>query len=362
MRLKIDLSTLKQLANRFNPEGSNFIIDSSFQSRPIDEVLDAGDTEVPLSEISTDFNLLSYHGRQILLYIKDHTGKFDATLQNSESGNRFHVAFCTTLQTMWSNNRSTRYVPTNNLSGQFLIQDSPWSGYSREQRTKLNVCKYCIQKLNYQGSRDYRKRQQTFNTFSLTEFFTDYSTCFDFVPKGLSETANVGYTPDWPDISSELRRRAGFRCSKCTVDLSQHKYLCDVHHINGSKADNRQENLMVLCRDCHRKQPKHGGIFLKRHEMQIITQLRNAIPATSKTGWTEAYQYADKAIHGDLGVLQSMGYSVPIIGYEYIGGSGAVEVDQLEAAWPGRKEAISLTKVDIPGWTVHLVGSICGGL
>jgi hypothetical protein len=263
---------------------------------------------------------------------------------------------------MWNRNRSHRYVPTNNLSGEFLIEDSNTWGGLRETRTPLKVCMNCLNKLNYQQSRTRGCVRQVFNTFSLVEFFTDYSTCFDHIPRGLSEASRVGYTEDWPDISRQVRMEAGYRCSQCQIDLSGYKVLCDVHHINGVKSDNRRENLQVLCRDCHRKQPNHGGIFIHHHQMQIINQLRRERAEPVGHGWAVVYAEADKAIHGDLSVLENKGYPPPIVGYELVGPDGAVAYEPLEAAWPSRKEAINLTKVEIPGWNVFLVGQICGGL
>ena len=60
------------------------------------------------------------------------------------------------------------------------------------------------------------------------------------------------------------------RCKSCRVDLSEQKRLLHVHHLNGEKSDNSAGNLIVLCADCHRKEPHHGHVHVKLADVKAI--------------------------------------------------------------------------------------------
>lgn len=362
MKLKVDFTELVRLGRVMMPEGSDFSLNRlALGFEPIDIALSSG-KDVEIGELDSGITLLSYQGRQVLLYIKDHTGKFDAALVNGEQGNRFHIAHCSTLETMKNHDRYQRYVATNRLDGRFLIEDAAsWGGVPRSGEAALKVCKNCLLKLNYRSYTSHAVRQNVFAAFSLTNFFSHYSTCFKYMPKDLSDRASIGYSPDWPELSKHVREAAGYRCDECFIDLSAHKKLCDVHHINGVKSDNAPSNLRVLCKDCHRKQPRHGGIFLSSRDMEIIRALRSRHGVLDNLQWDGVYQLTDTSVHGDIAVLQNKGFPVPVAGFDVLNAKGEVHAT-LEVAWPDRRIAVNLTKIDLPGWQVYQVGEICGGL
>jgi len=357
-KITVDFSELVSLGQLMMPEGSGFTLGRTFTSfEPIDVELHKG-KEIRLDDLDQTTGLLSVRGRQVVLYIKDHTHRFDAALEDGQRGNRFHIAHCQTLEEMKRKNRYQRYVATNRLDGLFPIEEaSGWGSESRTGEARLRVCKYCLQRLNYKNSADYSARQKNFETFSFTEFFSHYSTCFKYMPTALDEAASVGYTPDWPELSRQIRQTASYICNQCGIDLSKHKQLCDVHHVNGVKSDNRRENLRVLCKDCHRKQPMHSGIFISSSDMAIIQKLRLEQKRLTISGWDSAFALSDTAIHGDLDILKKRGLTPPVIGYDVQNEKGEVFVT-LEAAWPDRKIAINVEPVDVPGWKVHLVGEL----
>ncbi|WP_349616552.1 HNH endonuclease [Azotobacter salinestris] len=358
MRIKVDFSELKHLAQQISTASADFTLKSSdSEFRPIDKELDEG-LEVDIDAVEIEGGLLSYHGRQVLLYIKDHGNNFDAAVADPQKGRRFHVAHCSTLEDMRQKNRFQRFVATNRVTGLFEIEGTSGWGGSQKADVALKVCMNCLSKLNYMGSSDYQKKRKVFQEFSLQKFFSDYSSCFLYMPKSWAESTNIGYTSDWEETSKATRKKAGYICSECGIDLSNHPRLCHVHHRNGVKYDNSPENLQVLCADCHRRQPYHEGMFVRHTEMQIITHLRRQSGKLDKTDWSVAFERADPAVHGDLDHLQRKGYPPPVIGYKIQGEHGDV-LAEIEAAWPEKRLGLTIGEITAPGWRLWRVGDIC---
>lgn len=98
----------------------------------------------------------------------------------------------------------------------------------------------------------------------LNEFNVDYS---HFTGQRWNENPNNPiyrgkYLPNLCEHSSlssanvkELVFRMGLKenkCEKCGTSEWQGKPLiCELHHINGDSTDNRIENLIILCPNCH---------------------------------------------------------------------------------------------------------------
>lgn len=54
---------------------------------------------------------------------------------------------------------------------------------------------------------------------------------------------------------AEIRARAGHRCQRCGSDKSGvpgRKH--EIHHVDHNKENQAPENLLVLCRKCHRRE------------------------------------------------------------------------------------------------------------
>ena len=77
------------------------------------------------------------------------------------------------------------------------------------------------------------------------------------------------YPPDWPEISANVKRAAGYRCIRCNHwytpgankvecidDACRHavdglQRVLTVQHLDGDKSNVRWWNLLALCQVCH---------------------------------------------------------------------------------------------------------------
>lgn len=91
--------------------------------------------------------------------------------------------------------------------------------------------------------------------------------CAQLVPAGQFErhrqahrnaTKSSHNTSEWDALSKRIKRRDGFKCQRChrsKAELERFGLSLHVHHVNGESSDNRPENLLTLCEQCH---PKGG--------------------------------------------------------------------------------------------------------
>jgi len=258
MKLRVDFSELHASAKRMGGEARNFVLGIELSAiDKIDSELKTGITISAKDLEYTDNGLLSYKGRQVLLYIQDHAGRVDEALVDGSKGNKYHVSYCTTLEKMHQGGRYDRYVVKNDITGYFFIDGQNWKTKEyKEGDAQLKVCKNCLRNLNYK-SYDSNK-VEVFNNFSLDEFFKTYEALFRYKPKREAGKDKDGaYSKNWDNISSNYRASVGWKCESCNVDLTGHKNLLHTHHKSGVKSDNSSKNLEALCVECHANQEYH---------------------------------------------------------------------------------------------------------
>lgn len=352
MEIKFDFSGLWAQAKRIGAERVETIDwTAATQLDPVDIELLQG-REVKLEDLDVINGLLSVDGRQVLLYIPDQFKAVEVVQRTPEEGKRFHVADCKTLADMRAKGRFDRYVVTNNLSGVFPISGRNSRGQPAELDSRLLVCKNCLEKLNYQNYCHETRRTSIWKAFEIGKFFETYSTSFRYLPRTLSNRSLANeYTQDWGEISANVRRRCGFVCNECRVNLSEHRHLLHVHHVNGVKSDNAASNLRALCADCHRKQPLHDWMFISSADMQILTRLRREQSIVADD-WEQAIALADLSVHGALLHAKHKGFELPEVGYEFTSAKGVV-LAEVQLAWPSQRLAVHVSEgVDFPGWKV----------
>lgn len=329
-------------------EETDFHVDVTFD--PIDIELDTG-IDIDLKDLEITEGILSYKGRQVLLYIPDQGKKIADVLEQPETGRKFHVADCATLKQMRDRNRFDRYVVTNNLSGKFKVSGIDYmSNTHLEGDAELKVCKNCLKALNYCGyAVDTVNRINVFNAFKIDTFFETYSTVFEYLPKRIQGIYGSAYSKDWEQVSARYRGKMNYICEECKTDFSNNKNLLHAHHISGVKSNNNDSNLKAVCADCHKKEPMHEHIFIHHTDMLKIYELRRSQGKMNINSWDDVFRLADTSLHGYLKHAQESRSSIPEVGY-MIERNGEKII--LDIAWPNKKIAVVISRKDL-GMELH---------
>ena len=327
---------------------------------PFEIKLEGAGIDVPLKDVEPTGGLLSYAGRQVVLYIPDQDRRIDEVLIDGwNKGKKVHVADCKVLDDMRRKKRFERYRAVANTSGKFEVFGTSYqTGKDVEGTAELRACKVCLKYLNYRGyATDPGKQIQILKSFNLEDFFLSYSTLFRTLPSAIRQKQG-GYSSDWSEISKALRKKRNWCCESCKLDLSKNPQLLDAHHVNGNKADNDESNLKALCKDCHRKQPMHGHMGISSKDMVAVQRLRHEQGVLGGDGdWEDIIKLADTSFEGLLRLYQKDQRDLPEVGYEILDGRGAVAV-QVEVAWPADKYAVVIhdkekQSLEAVSWRCH---------
>ena len=281
MRLLVDFRALDDAVRRMGAASMTVSLAIDVRSGigsidPIDIKLRDGIEIHDLSkiEVHPGTGLLTYEGRQVLLYIQDHGFRCELVVEHPERGNRVHVSDCQTLQSMRRAGRFERYVVTNNTSGEFYITGQDMFGEAIEGKANLLVCRHCLRELNYRNYNN--NKRQVLEDFNWHDLLSEYSPRFRQLPSRFAGAFDGSYSPGWDRISRRYKEGVGFVCEECAVDLSAEKHhrLLHVHHVDGVKTNNDRSNLLALCILCHSLQPHHEHMQVSREDEITVNLIR----------------------------------------------------------------------------------------
>ena len=168
---------------------------------------------------------------------------------------RFHICKCQVIdEFIESGGFQANYVRANAEPVPVVNLDN----FNRvEEIEGLPLCTYC------------RKMLEDFE--DSTEFITTLRAAQNQQQQE-TEVDIFGYAREWEHISKTYREKRQFTCEQCglhIVDEYDHLYM-HVHHLDGNKLNNHEDNLRCLCYYCHSNVNEHHQKRLRTGANQYV--------------------------------------------------------------------------------------------
>lgn len=152
---------------------------------------------------------------------------------------KFHVTECTTIiQQKNINNFINRYFWHNSN----IVDLEDYDTNKKFKDVVLELCSNCRTKANISN---YRNTEGFYNLLNIQTPLTNRNENV--------ELDIYGYTKDWQRISRLYRTKVNFTCENCSIVINDNfdKRFLEVHHKNGNKLNNSDNNIECLCVLCH---------------------------------------------------------------------------------------------------------------
>jgi len=168
---------------------------------------------------------------------------------------KFHLVQCEVIQDFINSGLfKGKYSFANNRVNTVVDRDT-----RKEHKDQtLSCCKYCLQLIN--------------DSIETTSDFYDLLTPEEQNKRDILVDID-GYPLDWQKISKAYRAKMDYACENCgfqSTNNLDHLFL-DVHHKDGDKLHNSEDNLQCLCKLCHAYvNTTHEKNFLGNQRMRIV--------------------------------------------------------------------------------------------
>ena len=174
--------------------------------------------------------------------------QFDYLVERYGTLPRFHILPCRTLLDFKRRGKYNAYYRFSNSPTETVTERSDKTGNTIYENVELQLCGFCrnmlreLQLEEYATTKEFVKSLGTSSTSSTNPSKAD-----------TLEVDMHGYVKNWWRISKLIKFNRDYICEECGVDLSSsfHNRFCEVHHVDGNKQNNSDNNLRCLCIRCH---------------------------------------------------------------------------------------------------------------
>ena len=290
-----------------------------------DGLLVAGNFADEWIELAEPQLYFKYKKRVVIMYQRD-----QLLTQENYAQRRYrpyHLCFCKALREAHEKNRyEGRYVMTYNTSGKFKVnlsvrdKNSDGTVYTLKKEQDiflpLRVCQHCLREINWKHFRSYcggglewwrggnsYMRNKIVDEFNLEEYLVTarQDNFFDHPVFGTaSSTISNEYVLS-PEIKEALKKIVDYTCDICREQFPANEL--QIHHKNHLPGDNRRQNLMVVCENCHALIHDAEGGFVSSKKNRSTS----AVTVAKRTFSSAEYAAAQK----NLGDMYANGWGVP---------------------------------------------------
>ena len=172
---------------------------------------------------------------------------------------KFHLVKCEKIREFIDNHLFNQYYIWSNAETVDVIERGVGEVH---KDCDLSLCNFC-------------KNELIFNSSPTTTSFYETIKKEVMADQKVVQVDINGYTLDWDKISKEYKQKKEYCCERCgtkAVKKADYRFF-HVHHKDGNKVNNNEENLECLCILCHSKVDNY---HLSKIEEAEIEEYKNS--------------------------------------------------------------------------------------